>query len=297
MDDLASLELLSLVAKVTSELQNHLGIHDKTLAEFVIAQHSQCQSLPKFHAKMEEMGADFPKSLVESIDRLILTMHPRHKEKANGHSTGTQIHGDGSRLDDVEKKTRIFKGLAVPDKEQQWGDETLESDTKNGPPTGDLDDTFAMLEGLAGRGPNPLNGVNKRKRSRSPDDVDGDRSRRRKDRFRSRSRSCSRGKHSRHRRSGGRRFDEDHSVSTNGHHAQYSDDRPDRKSREKGHRYDEDNFKRPPTPEIDDAPKIFKIYKGSVSGVKPFGAFVSLQGVKGKVDGLVPVSATHEAAE
>ena len=296
MDDLASLELLSLVAKVTSELQNHLGIHDKTLAEFVIAQHSQCQSLPKFHAKMEEMGADFPKSLVESIDRLILTMHPRHKGKANGHSTGTQIHGDGPRLDDVEKKTRIFKGLAVPDREQQWGDETLESDTKNAPLTGDLDDTFAMLEGLAGRGANPLNGVNKRKRSRSPDDVDGDRSRRRKDRFRSRSRSCSRGKHSRHRRSGGRRYDEDHSASANGHHAQYSDDRPGRKSREKGHRYDEDNFKRPPTPEIDDAPKIFKVYKGAVSGVKPFGAFVSLQGVKGKVDGLVHVSAMQEGA-
>ena len=297
MDDLASLELFSLVAKVTSELQNHLGIHDKTLAEFVIAQHSQCQSLPVFHAKMEEMGADFPRSLVESIDRLILTMHPRHKGKANGHSTGTQIHGHDPHLDDVEKKTRIFRGLAVPDKEQQWGDETLDSDTKNGLLTGDLDDTFAMLEGLAGRGSNPLNGVNKRKRSRSPDDVDGDRSRRTKNKFRSRSRSCSRGKHSRHRRSGARRHDEDHSAFGNGPHAQYSDDhRLDRKSREKGRRHDEDNFKRPPTPEIEDAPKIFKVYKGTVSGVKPFGAFVSLQGVKGKVDGLVHVSAMQEGA-
>ena len=36
MDDLESLELLSLVSKVTSELQNHLGISDKTLAEFVM---------------------------------------------------------------------------------------------------------------------------------------------------------------------------------------------------------------------------------------------------------------------
>ena len=37
MDDLESLELLSLVSKVTWELQNHLGVSDKTLAEFVIA--------------------------------------------------------------------------------------------------------------------------------------------------------------------------------------------------------------------------------------------------------------------
>ena len=41
MDDFTSLELLSLVSKVTSELQNHLGISDKTLAEFVIDQHEK----------------------------------------------------------------------------------------------------------------------------------------------------------------------------------------------------------------------------------------------------------------
>jgi ATP-dependent RNA helicase DHX8/PRP22 len=37
MGDLESLELLSLVSKVTSELQNHLGISDKIPAEFVVA--------------------------------------------------------------------------------------------------------------------------------------------------------------------------------------------------------------------------------------------------------------------
>ena len=36
MDDLESLELLSLVNKVASELHNHLGLSDKTLAEFII---------------------------------------------------------------------------------------------------------------------------------------------------------------------------------------------------------------------------------------------------------------------
>jgi len=52
-------ELLSLVSKVTSELQKHLGISDKTLAEFVIAQDVQCNSLEEFEKKLEEMGADF----------------------------------------------------------------------------------------------------------------------------------------------------------------------------------------------------------------------------------------------
>ena len=296
MDDLASLELLSLVSKVTSELQNHLGIHDKTLAEFVIAQHSECQSLPKFQAQMQEIGADFPPSLVESIDRLILAMHPKYKGKANSHSTGSPVHGDGNSLDDVEKKTRIFKGLAVPDGEQQWENEPAELEIKNGPQITSLDDTFAMLEGLAGKGANQLNGANHKKRDRSQDDVDGDRSRRTKDRFRSRSRSHSREHHGRHQRNGGRGFKEEHFIKTNGHHAKGHDYRISRGGRERGHRYDEDDFQRTPSPEIDDAPKIFKVYKGTVSGLKPFGAFVSLQDVKGKVNGLVHVSAMQEGA-
>ena len=79
MDDLASLELLSLVSKITSELQNHLGINDKTLAEFVINQHEECGGkLPEFKSAMAALGAEFPNSLVESIDRLVLTMHPKY---------------------------------------------------------------------------------------------------------------------------------------------------------------------------------------------------------------------------
>ena len=301
MDDLASLELLSLVSKVTSELQNHLGIHNQTVAEFVIAQHSQCQSLPQFQARLEEIGVDFPPSLVESIDRLILTMHPNHKRTANVRSTATttQTQEDSNILEDVEKKTRIFKGLAVPDREQQWDDEVLEAESKNGPLTSALDDTFAMLEGLAGKGGNAVNEAPHRKRSRSPNEDDNIRSRRRKDRFRSRSRSRSRSysqeKSGRHERNGGRRYEQESSANTNGHHTSSADYHNSRGGREKGHRY-EDDFKRPPTPEIDDAPNLFKIYKGTVSGVQSYGVFVSLQGVKREGKGLVHVSAMQEGA-
>lgn len=46
--------------------------------------------------------------------------------------------------------------------------------------------------------------------------------------------------------------------------------------------------------EIDDEPVLYKVYDGRVTGVKDFGAFVNLIGVKGKVDGLVHVSAMAE---
>ena len=285
MDGLASLELLSLVSKVTSELRNHLGINDKTLAEFVIAQHSKCRSLPEFKAQLEAMGAEFPQSLVESIDRLILTMHPKHKGKAKEGTTETNKPEDTAVLDDFEKKTRKFKGLAVPDKEQQWEDE---------PQLNALDHDISMLEDLAKQSRNSTNG---KKRSRSPDDVDGGFGRPKKDRRRSRSRSYSPERRGRHRKHHDQTYKDvhgrptDHRRAANGDHIDGAD--ANMKRRAEG---DDHYFKRRPTLEIDEAPKIFKIYDGTVTNLQSFGAFVNLYGVKGKVDGLVHVSAMQQGA-
>lgn len=290
MDDLESLELLSLVSKVTSELQNHLGINDKTLAEFVIAQHSKCSTLADFKAQMEAMGAEFPPSLVESIDRLVLTMHPKYKDKRKKAAERNGTHDNARESDEVEQKSRIFKGLAMPDREQQWEDDEQPQGGQNG--LGDLDDTFALLEGLAGKGGARQTGSNGRKRSRSPGEDEGKPSRRRgaKDRLGSRSRS-----QERHRRRT-YDYDRDHDRGSNGYHDLEDPHRNGYGSRKRRHHHqaDDDHFRRPPTPEIDDIPKLFKIYDGRVTGVKDFGAFVNLQGVRGKVDGLVHISAMQE---
>ncbi|KAK3048104.1 hypothetical protein LTS18_013002, partial [Coniosporium uncinatum] len=233
MDDLASLELLGLVSKVASEIQNHIGIADKTLSEFIIQQHVESKGRKEFENKLAELGADFPQSLIVSLDRQIRGQHPHYRNE------------DG----EPEKPTRdeqsdVFKGLSIPDKEPAWEQqEPEEEDAKEAV----IDDTFAMLEGLAGkpsrkrRSPSPEVRPSKRHRSRSP---------RRRHRDRSRS-------------------------------PQPRRDRDDR-------------FKRPPTPEVDDEPVPYKVYDGWVTGVKDFGAFVRLKGVRGKVDGLVHVSAMTE---
>ncbi|KAK0635339.1 helicase associated domain-containing protein [Bombardia bombarda] len=57
--------------------------------------------------------------------------------------------------------------------------------------------------------------------------------------------------------------------------------RRDEDQQEEGHQ-----LRRPPR-EVDDTPVLYKIYDGQVTGIKDFGAFVNLHGVKGKVDGLV----------
>lgn len=245
MDDLESLELLSLVSKVTSELQNHLGISEKTLAEFVIAQRLECTSLDEFKAKLAAVGAEFPQSLIESVDRLVKTMHPKFK--------GQQKSDDERHQRSTEETTKVFKGLAIPDKQ-------VEADVDA------IDDTFALLESLAPKPAAKKEERAPRKRSPSPDDHrDGyrddyrdDSKRKRRDRYRSRSRSRS--------RSPGR-------------------------GRRKDRFRDDDDFRQPPQQQLDDAPVLYKVYNGHVTGVKDFGAFVNLHGVRGKIDGLVHVSA------
>ncbi|KAN0096804.1 P-loop containing nucleoside triphosphate hydrolase protein [Hyaloscypha variabilis] len=274
MDDLESLELLSLVSKVTSELQNHLGISDKTLAEFVIAQHAECKSLSEFQDKLEAMGAEFPQSLIESIDRLVKTMHPKYNK---GKATNGEKE-NGSRR--AEEKSKVFKGLALPDKELPWQDYVdAQVDGRANGRTDAIDDTLALLEGLESKARAEKPARTSRKRSRSPDE-DYDRGRSRKEKYRSRSRSVE----DRRRRKNGYGYEDedDYGRSKNGH----------KSSRRR--RDEDDQFRRPPTPEIDDEPVLFKVYDGHVTGVKDFGAFVNIHGIKGKVDGLVHVSALVE---
>ncbi|OAG09930.1 P-loop containing nucleoside triphosphate hydrolase protein [Paraphaeosphaeria sporulosa] len=288
MDDLANLEFLALVASVTNELENHVGIADKTLAEFIIDQHASAKGLDDFDSKLKEIGADFPNSLVKSIDRLILTLHPKYKNK--GGANGKAATQDGG--DEVDRKTRVFKGLAIPDKEVDFGVESGgEEDGKAQPDA--LDDTFAMLEGLAG--PTPGGGRrdrSARKRSMSPlDDEDRDRSRNKRHR-RSRSQSASRSP----RRRRDDRHDEFVFQDEFGRDMTVKKPKDKTRSRRKYRDEDLDEFRRPPTPEIDDEPVLHKVYTGKVTGLKPFGAFVNLQGVRGKVDGLVHVSQIQEGA-
>ncbi|KAM3440147.1 hypothetical protein NHJ13734_003420 [Beauveria thailandica] len=268
MDDFLNLELLSLVSKVTSELQNHVGVSDKTLAEFLIAQRIESKNADEFRTKLDGLGADFPPSLVDSLDRLVLTMHPRFKGNGNAAAEPKEEHHGRS----LEEKEKAFSGLALADGKPSYQDD------------GDaIDDTLALLEGLQGKARKDK-GTRKRSRSRSPHDEsrrrrrDRSRSRegRKRDRFRSRSQSQDRG-------------DQD---SRNG----YRDSRKSR-HRRRDDRYDDyDNSRHAPAPEIDDEPQLNKVYEGHVTGIKDFGAFVNLHNVRGRQDGLVHISkiAAHQ---
>ncbi|PBL00720.1 P-loop containing nucleoside triphosphate hydrolase protein [Armillaria gallica] len=225
--DIYNLELLSLVAKITQEITNYTSLNDKTLAEFVIALHEQSnKSLPAFKQKLKEAGAEFPDSFVENVDRLILSMHPKHKQKhkssTNGDAKGATAEGE---LTEQEKKKRLFPGLALKDSEAKA-------------PV--ADDVFLQEIGDL---------VSGRKVRDRPWEDDRESKRQRRESPRSPSPPRGRDYGSRDRRGG-----------YGGRGA------------------------------LDDRPVLFKIYNGRVTGLKEFGAFVTLEGVAGRVEGMVHVS-------
>jgi ATP-dependent RNA helicase DHX8/PRP22 len=279
MDDLESLEILSLVSKVTSELNNHLGISDKTLAEFVIAQHGDCKDLEEFREKMDGLGAGFPNSLIDSIDRLVRNLHPKYKK--NGMAQATER---------VNEKDKVFRGLTIPDAEPVPAP-LIEED----PEDNAIDDTMALLEGLGGKvreqRTREVGEKASRKRSRSPYDYER---RGRKDRRRSRSPAYERGyEDDRSRRKGYTEEVDEYGRTIRNGDRKRRDERDGDGYKDRRRRRD-DEFDRAPVQEIDDAPILNKVYEGHVTGVKDFGAFVNLHGIRGKVDGLVHISALVE---
>jgi ATP-dependent RNA helicase DHX8/PRP22 len=202
-------------------------------AEFILHLHDQANgSYEKFKKSLDEVGADFPASLIESLNRVINTMKPK---KGQNHSE------DNAPLS-ADEKVRRFPGLAMAD-DPEWEKKRQEDAAV-------AEDLMSQLEDLNRNG-------SERKRSRSRSPNRSERSGYDKKRHRSRSRSP------RRRRSRSRSPQRGRS--------------PSRRDRE---------FKRPI---MDVDPVIYKIYDGKITNIKPFGAFVQLEGIQGRREGLVHI--------
>jgi ATP-dependent RNA helicase DHX8/PRP22 len=115
---LYSLEVLSLVAKITQEIDNYTGINDNTLAEFVISLHEQSKSLLDFKSQLSSAGAEFPDSFVENVDRLILSLHPKHKKSSLVTRSALNAQTNRDTLDhEKDKQKRLSPELVAPNKE------------------------------------------------------------------------------------------------------------------------------------------------------------------------------------
>ncbi|CAE6462417.1 unnamed protein product [Rhizoctonia solani] len=257
MDDIYQFELLSLTSTVAKEILNNAGINDKTLAEFIINLHEQSKTQDAFKQKLKDVGADFPESFIENLDRLILSLHPKYKRKK-----AKKAKKDGQPVDETDTKRRMFPGLSLPDQPWQPSNEfgkdnskDKEVDAGKDAASKEVDDLMSQLEGVAKK---------KASRPTAADFIEPEPPSKRP-----------------------RRDMEVDSPPRGG----YGRDRDDRRDRDErgGYGRDEDRGRRP-RPTFDEAPVLYKIYDGTVQGIKDFGAFVQLEGVQGRVQGMVHVS-------
>lgn len=110
---IGDLQRLSLVSKVCTELDNHLGLSDRTLAEFIIHLADKFPDPPAFRHALAENGAEFPDSLSNNLLRIIGAMKPSaRKETFNAVGAKPSIATLAPRVPRNETEAR-FPGLAM----------------------------------------------------------------------------------------------------------------------------------------------------------------------------------------
>lgn len=117
--DLVGLQRLSLVSRVCAELENHIGVDEKDLAEFVIHLADGCQNATEYHAILQTNGADFSVPLANSIFSLIQKMDPQRQAAAAAATNKERSSKNESTKSDVGADGRPsaskYFGLALPD--------------------------------------------------------------------------------------------------------------------------------------------------------------------------------------
>ncbi|XP_063696114.1 ATP-dependent RNA helicase DHX8 [Culicoides brevitarsis] len=294
MDELEKLEHLSLVSKICTELDNHLGLNDKDLAEFIIDLAEKNPSLPAFKKVLLENGAEFNDSFISNLLRIIQLMKPL---KTSGSS---KCFDDSKTEDKTTLLAMKFPGLALPNEPQKLLESDEEKQLKEEKPLSELivDDMFAELEALApSKSKNEDEKKLKEKQNslKSHDHSENQRKRR------SRSRDCSR----RHVSSRNSNKNRNRSSSRDRNYRRRSSSRDRSKKRRRrsrsrstdySHRRQKRGSSRSPRKsygqkeEFSDDPEPGKIYNGKVANIVAFGAFVQIFGLRKRWEGLVHIS-------
>ncbi|XP_052803131.1 ATP-dependent RNA helicase DHX8-like isoform X3 [Mya arenaria] len=283
MDELQKLEHLSLVSKVCTELDNHLGMNDKDLAEFIIDLAEKNNTFEAFKKALLENGAEFGESLIANLLRLIQKMKPKPQKKVTAEVKSAQ------QLSELEMKKKLFPGLALPNEVREKSPELPEDKEKD---KNIADSMMGELEALM----STAKSIGSEKEKTSRDNRSRSRSPRKKKKRRSRSRSRSRSRDRRRSRSRDRkkkkRRDRSYSRSRSRSRSRDRDrnreekyrDRDGKRDRRGGDRGHDRGHEMPVEVEVG------KIYAGRVMTIMQFGCFVAVEGVRKKSEGLVHVS-------
>ncbi|KAK9246939.1 putative ATP-dependent rna helicase dhx8 [Lipomyces tetrasporus] len=269
MDDFEKLEILSLVSKITTELENHTGIRDKSLAENVLLLHEKSQDLSDFRRNLTAANLEFSTPLIESVDRFIRLIHPKYKKVApKSSSEGNRTEGKAElKYAPRHGNSNSHRRRRIEDSDSPEPEQARKREARY-------------------RSPSPVRHKSRRAgEERSNRDDDARRSRRAVDEGSSR----------RYEERRSRRNDQDRRHDDRRRHRELDLDSDDQRSRRR-ERESRGFNSEVPIQELDDSPQLYKIYNGRVSSIKDFGVFVTLDGIRGRADGLVHVSAIQHGA-
>ncbi|KAL0308483.1 UNVERIFIED_CONTAM: putative pre-splicing factor ATP-dependent RNA helicase DEAH5 [Sesamum radiatum] len=142
-DGLKKLEYLSLVSKVCSELETHLGFGDKVLAEFITEMGRNCEKVDEFDAKLKENGAEMPDYFVRTLLTIIhAILPPKQKSKSDKGSkegdktpfAALKIKDGKERVKDLEKEieeeAKSRRRIEEEDEEDKYRDGGRHSDRR-----------------------------------------------------------------------------------------------------------------------------------------------------------------------
>ncbi|KAG7506384.1 ATP-dependent RNA helicase DHX8-like [Solea senegalensis] len=258
LDEIKRLEYLSLVSKVCTELENHLGISEKDLAEFIISLAEKHPTFDEFKAVLLGNGADFTDTLIGNLLRLINTMRSIP-------STSKALQPEDNPKSNKEKLKTKYPALCKPD-DPVW---------MIPPPNTVKDDeevAAAAMKQLEMLMPNVCETSSDNSRGRDAD--------REGESKRPRSRSRERAEETNHKRKRKRA-------------SRWSDrpPSPDRDNDDSNRKEDEEHWREKPVDRpLPDEPVVGDIYNGKISSLMQFGCFVQLEGLRKRWEGLVHIS-------
>lgn len=294
MDELEKLQYLSLVSKICTEMENHFGLNDKDMAEFIIALADENPSYEPFKKKVEEFGGEFTESFIANIFRIIQHMKPKKNVKDESNTDDVQLK------DDRALKRALFPCLAIandPSTVHMLDNEKENDSIKVKVEDETNDDTMALLEALERTN---KDGAKKRSRSRSGSRERRSSKRSHDDKSRERRRRSSRSKsreRSRRHRSKSREKNRNSRRSRSRERSSRRRQSPDRRrrstsrSRERRDRNSKSPERRSKKSiELPENPVVGSILDGKVSNIMQFGCFVQLFGLRRRHEGLVHIS-------
>ncbi|KAM7370466.1 hypothetical protein PAMP_010013 [Pampus punctatissimus] len=286
LDEIKRLEYLSLVSKVCTELENHLGISEKDLAEFVISLAEKHTTFEEFKAILTQNGADFTDTLIGNLLRLIQTMRPSP-------STSKAPIQPKSEKDKLKEK---YPALCKPDdpipshhtdaNDEQVAAAAMKQLEMLMPNIYGTSSDYSTNKTNRHSFPHILLRSGRNLHSDRSRDVDGESG------HCSRSRSRDRDgepNHKRRRKRVSRWSDRPPSPprdnGDNNNNDSSSNNNNNKEDRDSG-RYHDRLVNQP----LADEPVVGDIYNGKISSIMQFGCFVQLEGLRKRWEGLVHIS-------